>query len=252
MNAAEWAGYLDRFHQERPGITEDVLATARSDAVGDPYSWLLSPLDGHAAVLDVACGSAPLRHRIGHDRWVGIDRSPGELRRAGEACAGPLVRGDATVLPFGDGAFSSVVCSMAIMLLQPFGTALAELIRVLAPGGVGVLLLPGRRPLTALDLARYGRLMLLLHRVRLAYPNDREVAHLPSVLRTAGLRVTDDTRLRFRVPFDDEASVARFVESLYLPWVPARRVSAAVTTLGEWVGSDIGVPLRRVVFRRAS
>lgn len=162
-----------------------------------------------------------------------------------------MVRGDAVMLPFTMGRFRAVVCSMAIMLLQPFEAAVTELARVLAPGGVGVLLLPGRRPLTASDLARYARLMVLLRRTHLAYPNDRDTARLPAVLTRAGLEVTSDERRRFAVRFDSLESVDLFVRSLYLPGVPAARVAAAVASLQGWKGSELGVPLRRIGFRRA-
>ncbi len=252
MNALRWAEYLDHFHQDRPGITEDILTRARgADGATDPYRWLLEPLDGVTPVLDLACGSAPLWRRQDPHGWIGVDRSAGELTRAVTAGAGRLVRGDAATLPFATGRFAGIACSMAIMLLQPFPSAVRELARVLAPGGIGVLLLPGRRPLTPADLTRYARLMVHLHRARLAYPNDRVTVRLDAALAREGLRVTGDERRRFAIPFDDRDSVARFVESLYLPGVPAHRVAAAVASLQGWRGSEIGVPLRRVVFRRA-
>jgi len=251
VNAVQWAEYLDEFHRERPGITEDILDRARGDGEHDPYGWLLEPLHGITPVLDVACGSAPLWNRGTRHGWIGVDRSNGELGRAVSAGAEPLVRGDAAMLPFATGSFRAVACSMAIMLLQPFDSAVAELARVLAPGGVGVLLLPGRRPLTVSDLARYARLMVLLRRTHLAYPNDRDTTRLPAALARAGLEVTGDHRRRFVVRFDDERAVATFVNSLYLPGVTAAHVAGAIATLRGWSDSEIGVPLRRIVFRRA-
>ena len=252
MNSVQWAKYLDDFHRDRPGITEDILTHARSaDGEDDPYQWLLDPLGGAVPVLDVACGSAPLHGRSTPHGWIGVYQSPGELSRAAASGAGPLVRGDAAKLPFATGRFRALVCSMAIMLLQPFEAAVTELARVLAPGGVGVLLLPGRRPLSVSDLARYARLMVLLRRTHLAYPNDRDTARLPAVLTGAGLEVTSDERRRFAVRFDRRESVDLFVKSLYLPGVPAARVAAAVATLQGWKDSELGVPLRRIGFRRA-
>ena len=252
MNSVQWAEYLDNFHENRPGITEDVLAHARgSDANDEPYRWLLEPLSGVAPVLDLACGSAPLWSRRAPQGWVGVDRSAGELTRAASIGAGPLVRGDAGMLPFATAQFGGVACSMAIMLLQPFESIVAELARVLAPGGVGVLMLPGRRPLTIHDLARYARLMVLLRRTHLAYPNDRDTAHLPAALARAGLEVTSDERRRFTVRFADSGSVALFVNSLYLPGVAPERTAAAIATLQGWRDTELGVPLRRIVFRRA-
>jgi len=252
MNSVQWAEYLDDFHRSRPGITEDILAQARcADGGVDPYRWLLEPLDGAVRVLDVACGSAPLWNRRGPHGWIGVDRSACELRRAASAGAEPLVRGDAAMLPFATGRFHAVACSMAIMLFQPFESAVVELARVLAPGGVGVLMLPGRRPLTVSDLARYARLMVLLRRTHLVYPNDRDTARLPAALTRAGLEVTGDDRRRFAVRFDSQESVAVFIKSLYLPGVPAAQVAATVATLQGWKDRELGVPLRRIVFRRA-
>lgn len=251
MSPVRWAEYLDEFHRERPGITEDILEHARGGHEHDPYRWLLEPLSGVTSVLDVACGSAPLWNRGARHGWIGIDRSTGELGRAASVGAEPLVRGDATALPFATGSFRGVACSMAIMLFEPFDAALAELARVLAPGGVGVLLLPGRRPLTLSDLARYARLMVLLRRTHLAYPNDRGSVRLPAALARAGLEVVDDERRRFVVRFDDEEAVAEFVRSLYLPGVSAAHVAGAIATLRTWSDSELGVPLRRIVFRRA-
>ena len=250
MNAVGWAEYLDEFHRERPGITEDILERAWGEGEHDPYGWVLEPLHGITPVLDVACGSAPLWSRGRRRRWIGVDRSDGELGRAVSVGAEPLVRGDAAMLPFATGSFRAVACSMAIMLLQPFESAVAELARVLAPGGVGVLLLPGRRPLTVSDLARYARLMVLLRRTHLAYPNDRDTARLPAALARAGLEVTGDHRRRFVVRFDSQQSVARFVKSLYLPGVSAARLACAIATLQGWNDGELGVPLRRIVFRR--
>lgn len=251
MNSVQWAEYLDDFHRNRPGITEDVLGRARGIDDDEPYGWLLEPLGAMTTMLDLACGSAPLWSRGVPHGWIGVDRSVGELSRAASTGAGPLVRADAGMLPFPTAQFHGVVCSMAIMLLRPFESTLAELARVIAPGGVGVLMLPGRRPLTITDLARYARLMVLLRRTHLAYPNDRDTAHLPAALARAGLEVIGDERRRFTIRFDDHESVAMFVNSLYLPRVPPVRTAATIATLRGWTNTELGVPLRRIVFRRA-
>jgi hypothetical protein len=50
--------YLDRFHDERPGITEVILARARDEDGEDPYRWLVAGAPP-GPVVDLACGSAP-------------------------------------------------------------------------------------------------------------------------------------------------------------------------------------------------
>ncbi len=94
---------------------------------------------GHRA-LDVGCGSGPLDAAL-RDRSAvvaGIDSSAGMLalarRRLGNDVALHLVDlGDR--LPFEDGAFDDVVASLILHYLEDWGPALAELRRVLRPGG---------------------------------------------------------------------------------------------------------------------
>ena len=241
-----WVDYLEDFHRRRPGVTEDVLA--RSTAIGtDPYRWLLEPLRLTGPVLDLACGSAPLLGAREWEGWVGVDRSPAELARAAEAGATPLVRGDAAALPFATGTFNAVVCSMAIMLLEPLDSVLAEIRRVVRPGGTAVFMLPGSRPLTPADLLHYGQLMTAVRQSHLAYPNDRRIARLGRLLQKAGFDLVADERLRFVYPIEDEASARLFVDSLYLPAVSERRLAKASTAASRWMGQEIGIPLRRVV-----
>lgn len=250
-DSPSWRPFLDCFHQDRPGITEAVLVQARSDGI-DPYQWLLEPLPRSGRVLDLACGSAPISDRSAGGGWVGIDRSAAELAVASERGAAALIRADITQLPVRSGSFPAAVCSMAIMIVQPLDTVLGELHRVLTPGAVAVLLLPGTLPLTLRDLARYGRLMVALHRSRLGYPNDRDLARLAARMSRAGLTVIDDRRRRFALPLTDRDTGRVFVRSLYLPGVPEARVRVASELAASWQGSEIGIPLRRVTLRRGN
>jgi ubiquinone/menaquinone biosynthesis C-methylase UbiE len=72
-------------------------------------------------------------------RVVGCDFSAGMLRHAAErlrADAGvSLVRGDATRLPFADAAFDAAVSTEAFHWFPDQDAALAELRRVIRPGG---------------------------------------------------------------------------------------------------------------------
>jgi SAM-dependent methyltransferase len=243
-------GYLRRFHDERPGITEDTLGLARSRGV-DPYAWLLEPVPPAAMVLDVACGSGPLRRRVTAGEWVGVDASSGELGRARAGGAGTLVRADALRLPVASGAVAAVVCSMALMVVTPLADVLAELRRVLRPGGTAVALLPGTVPVTVGDAFRYARLMAVVRRAHLAYPGDRDLRRLHTLASGAGLAVVGDRRRRFVLALADADAGRRFVRSLYLPGVPDGRVARAGELAASWAGDGggIGVPLRRVVMR---
>lgn len=91
-------------------------------------------------ILDAGCGSGPLSAAL-RDRGAtvtGIDVSAEMLalarRRLGEDAA--LHRADLNgPLPFDDGAFDDVVASLVLHYLEDWGPALAELRRVLRPGG---------------------------------------------------------------------------------------------------------------------
>jgi SAM-dependent methyltransferase len=248
----DWPRYLGEFHRRRPGITEDVLVASASPTIGDPYDWVAAAVSA-GPVLDLACGSGPMWGRAPSARpWVGIDRSASELARARGRGVDGVIRADATHLPFPDGAFGTVVCSMALMVLQPLEAALAELTRVLIPGGVVVLLVPGRRPLGGRDLRRYARIMVAVRRSHLAYPNGPALRHLADRVGAHGLEIVVDGRRRFGFPLVDLPATRRFVDSLYLPGVPPDRIRAAKILAAPWQGSDIGIPLRRVVLRRVT
>ncbi|MFB7462777.1 class I SAM-dependent methyltransferase [Streptomyces sp. NPDC056224] len=91
-------------------------------------------------ILDAGCGSGPLSAAL-RDRGAavtGIDASAGMLalarRRLGDDAALHVVDlGDR--LPFADGSFDDVVASLVLHYLEDWGPTLAELRRVLRPGG---------------------------------------------------------------------------------------------------------------------
>jgi ubiquinone/menaquinone biosynthesis C-methylase UbiE len=91
-------------------------------------------------ILDAGCGSGPLFAAL-RDRGAiltGIDKSAGMLalarRRLGDD-ADLQVADLACPLPFPGGMFDAVTASLVLHYLKDWGPALAELRRVLAPGG---------------------------------------------------------------------------------------------------------------------
>ncbi len=247
--ANPWTSYLDRFHEHHPGITEDVLSEACDVDGMNPYAWLLAVASRNPGVvaLDLACGSGPLQIADSHLRWVGVDRSPCELARAAKVLPRVLVRGDGQRQPFRDTTFDFVACSMALMLFDPLDAVLAEIYRVLRDDGTLLLLLPGSLPLSNRDRVRYVRLLAALRKARPAYPNSVHLGRLHSRLERASLAVVSDERRCFRYPLRDEHDVERFVKSLYVPGLSLERIEGAVRVARSWVGSTIGIPLRRVV-----
>jgi SAM-dependent methyltransferase len=87
-------------------------------------------------VLEAGCGTGQILERLGRAglRPVGIDLSAGMLRKA-SARSRELVRGDLTALPFGDGRFDAVCCFKVLAHVPDIGRAMAELGRLVRPGG---------------------------------------------------------------------------------------------------------------------
>jgi ubiquinone/menaquinone biosynthesis C-methylase UbiE len=92
-------------------------------------------------MLDVGCGSgAAVREAAPTvDRAVGVDLSQGMIDRARElAGATPNVEflvADAEALPFEDAAFTTLLCTTSFHHYPNPGSAVAEMARVLTPGG---------------------------------------------------------------------------------------------------------------------
>jgi ubiquinone/menaquinone biosynthesis C-methylase UbiE len=92
-------------------------------------------------ILDVGCGTGALLERLAaRGDAVGLDLSPDMLARASRrrergSFAAALVCGDAQRLPFRDAAFESVVSTFAVNAMPELDKALAEMLRVVQPGG---------------------------------------------------------------------------------------------------------------------
>ncbi|CDO86305.1 SAM-dependent methyltransferase [Mycobacterium triplex] len=129
-------------------------------ALQNPADWLDIPPGG--TVLDVGSGpgtvTASLARAAGKDGLaLGVDISEAMLARAVRNEAGPhvgFIRADAQRLPLRDDTIDAVV-SMAVLQLVPDpAAALAEMARVLRPGGRLVIMVP-----TAGRAARAWRLL---------------------------------------------------------------------------------------------
>jgi SAM-dependent methyltransferase len=93
-------------------------------------------------VLDVGCGpgnfTRSFADEVGAGLAVGIDASRTMLERAvAETTADNVayVRGDASAVPFRDASFDAVCCFAALYLIEQPMLAVAEIARVLKPGG---------------------------------------------------------------------------------------------------------------------
>ncbi|MFC4494684.1 class I SAM-dependent methyltransferase [Streptomyces ovatisporus] len=247
MHEQEWRHYVARYHDTRSGITERLFQ--QLDA--SPYRWLAGSLRPEGPVLDLACGSAPLRAVLPDADWAGIDSSTGELARAAGQGRGPLVRGSADALPVASGAVDAVCASMCLPVLTPLGQVLDEVRRVLRPGGMLAVLVPARMGPMPSGLLGWLRVMWALRAVRQSWPNPEACDNAAAVLRRAGFLVESDERRVFRLPLENSEDASRLVDALYLPGLTPQRAEAAKSALGDWAepGRALPLPLRRVVAR---
>jgi SAM-dependent methyltransferase len=248
--SSPWPGYLADFHTRLPGITEAVLRHARA-ANGDAYDWLADAVPTHGTVLDLACGNAPLWTRLTGRTYIGVDLNRAELDAAGQRGAARQIQATAAALPMRDASINTVTCSMALQILSPLPTVLAEISRVLEPGGHMVATTPARGPLRATDLPVLAGLLAGLGH-RLGYPNDPLLRQLPSILTKAGLILVTDERRCFRYPLGNSADADLFLASLYLPDLPQWRRRTTSTYLRALTRARISlpVPIRRITVRR--
>jgi SAM-dependent methyltransferase len=128
---SEREAFVRRFHAANPGIT------ARAFARGGSYDQIAALVPRDARVLDLACGDGALLGRLG-PRAIGLDVSREELGSTAR-----VVQGRAQALPFADGAFDACTCHLAFMLFDDIERVVAELARVLVPGGPWIALLGG-------------------------------------------------------------------------------------------------------------
>lgn len=130
----------------------DHLAASQYDLVSAPLErWILGPQRPWIAsrssgeVLEVGVGTgANFPHYAGDVRLTALELSPGMLAQA-KAKAETLgldvrfIEGDAQELPFEEATFDTVVSTFALCGIPDNRLAIAEMVRVLRPGGSLVL-----------------------------------------------------------------------------------------------------------------
>lgn len=249
-----WRGFLTAYHRDHAGITETLLDRATRPGVGTPYDWLRSGVPGKPdRVVDLACGSAPMNRYFAQPTdYLGIDVSRGELEVALARRRGPLVEANILDLPLPDSCTDVVICSMAIMLLEPIERALSEIARVLRPGGRFISTRPVTWPIRVRDV-RVGVELFRGLRQMPELPQRFTRSGLSRLQASVGLSVTEDRALRFTHPLHDASDAACIVEGLYLPTVDPNHRRAAVERLSNLAGPTRAVPvsIRRTVAIRS-
>lgn len=119
----------------------------RVSVLGRWRRWLTAGARGRT--LELGCGTGrDLPLFPSGVKVIGLDPSREVLLRARRRAPGvPLVQGDAQALPFRRGAFDTIVSALVFCSVPDPGRGLAEVRRVLAPGGALRMLEHVRSPL---------------------------------------------------------------------------------------------------------
>lgn len=107
-----------------------------------------------ARVLDVGTSTGTnlrMLRDMGYANRVGLDMSDDAIRWCAEKGLGRVEKGDVCKMPFTDGAFDLVLATDIIEHVDNDLDALAEIRRVLAPGGVALITVPAFQSLWGLQ-----------------------------------------------------------------------------------------------------
>jgi ubiquinone/menaquinone biosynthesis C-methylase UbiE len=165
---------------------------------GDSRSWVCSRATGD--VLEVAIGTGRnIPSYPPEVRLTGIDWSPAMLelarRRADELHRSvELTAGDAQALPFPDGSFDTVVSTFSLCAIPDDRRAVAEMARVLRPGGT--LLLADH---VASTLWPLWTVQWLVERATIPLAGEHFLRRPRSHVTATGLRVEHSERFKLGV-----------------------------------------------------
>jgi SAM-dependent methyltransferase len=136
----------------RPGATPRTLEDQKDDAGRTSYDLLAARVPPDArVVVDLACGDgalgAAIARRLGAAvEIIGVDAGAADLELARDRLSGVRARllcerAERTSLEAASA--DAVACHFAFMLMRPLEPVIAEIARILTPGGVFVACIPG-------------------------------------------------------------------------------------------------------------
>src|SRR5215468_4331654 len=121
--------------EQIPWLYDAYCALFERFGLGRWRRWLVGGAVGRT--LDVGCGTGRNLPLVAAPaQAIGLDPAREALRAARRRAPGvPLVQGDAQGLPFRDGAFDTVISGLVFCSVPDPARGLAEIKRVLKPGG---------------------------------------------------------------------------------------------------------------------
>lgn len=151
----------------------------------------------HGRVLEVAIGTGRnLPHYRSGTSVTGIELSPAMLAIARERAtdlgrAVELREGDAELLPFDDASFDTVVCALSLCTIPDPAIAIAEMYRVLAPGGALLLVDHIASSWPPIRAAQW-----LLERITIRAAGEHFTRRQLPLVQAAGFQIAETERLK--------------------------------------------------------
>jgi ubiquinone/menaquinone biosynthesis C-methylase UbiE len=186
---------LKRIYEKQAPRYDRSIAFWEKLLFGDGRQWVCSRAEGE--VLEAAIGTGRnLTFYPAGVRLTGIDLSPAMLERARERAGElgmevDLREGDAQDLPFPGGSFDTVVCTLSLCNVPDDRRAVAEMKRVLRPGG-RLLLLDHIRAASGLGRAVQKALEFVWVRLEGEHLLRRPLEHA----KAEGLRIEERERYK--------------------------------------------------------
>jgi ubiquinone/menaquinone biosynthesis C-methylase UbiE len=166
--------------------------------LGDGRAWACAQSRG--AVLEVAIGTGRnLPYYPSDRRLTGIDLTPAMLTLARDRArdlrvAAALLVADAQALPFAAASFDSLVCTLGLNAIPDDQAAVAEMYRVLRPGGRLVLVGHVASPSRPVQAAQH-----VIERWLLPVTGDHLTRQPLALLGAAGFVIDRDQRSRMGI-----------------------------------------------------
>jgi ubiquinone/menaquinone biosynthesis C-methylase UbiE len=222
-----------------PAVTHRALVDRFADAVAT---------DAGSVVLDVACGpgiiTAALAPRV--REVVAFDLTPEMLIKARQRCADAGLsnvvfrEGSALDMPFSDGSFDAVVTRLSIHHFQSPPRLMAEMVRVLKPGGTLVV-----ADVISSEVAEESALHNAIEILRdPSHVRMLPMTELAALMVDAGLTIEQQTTWDEAREFEEWVSIVDDPHRV----APVRTVVQTLARLGQHAGTGWSLADGKLVF----